>query len=239
MNMEYLFLNGMFIWIGTVLTSFGTIVVNDMRKYKDAAEKGYKLNVNRYDYNTNKIAENKKLAVILLLPVVNVIYALINTVKYYNEKHASVNKLLFMNCLVPMNEDEKKEYNDNPCILNAMKISMNIADEKPINDSIKFDTQKLINKQTRIDNVKEQERLIAEREILIEEYNRFIEKNKELTKEFIEKVAAENSVNNGFSEKSIEEANTTIPVNNIEIININERKDLDDGMVIYTKKIKH
>lgn len=169
--MEYLVLQGLLVYIGTVVVSFGMFITNDMKKFKDVADNGYKLNHKKYDYYSNNIMENKRIAITLLIPVVNIAYVLSKAYMYSLERPMIVDKLNAMGCLTPMSEEEIKKYKDDPCILNALEISMNPKTEKP----------------KQVDGLEKQERLLEERKKLYEELDKVAKENERIFKELLTK----------------------------------------------------
>lgn len=109
-----------------VVTSIASIMIvkyNYFRMYKDVSDKGYKINIKNI---TNEIKPNKKKTnykkLLLLLPVINIFVAANKVIKYNKVKPYLVDRLKSTDYIEEMTEEEKKIYQSNPTINNAVNI---------------------------------------------------------------------------------------------------------------------
>lgn len=109
-----------------VVTSIASIMIvkyNYFRMYKDVSDKGYKINIKNI---TNEIKPNKKKTnykkLLLLLPVINIFVAANKVIKYNKVKQFLVDRLKSTDFIEEMTEEEKKIYQSNPTINNAVNI---------------------------------------------------------------------------------------------------------------------
>lgn len=109
-----------------VVTSMASIMIvkyNYFRMYKDVSDKGYKINIKNI---TNEIKPNKKKTnykkLLLLLPVINIFVAANKVIKYNKVKPYLVDRLKSTDFIEEMTEEEKKIYQSNPTINNAINI---------------------------------------------------------------------------------------------------------------------
>lgn len=109
-----------------VVTSIASIMIvkyNYFRMYKDVSDKGYKINIKNI---TNEIKPNKKKTnykkLLLLLPVINIFVAANKVIKYNKVKPYLVDRLKSTDFIEEMTEEEKKIYQSNPTINNAINI---------------------------------------------------------------------------------------------------------------------
>lgn len=106
-------------WLATIITSSSIQFANQLRNYKDVADNDYKIDTERY-----KKSRSKK-AWLNFVPIVNLVVAMRSTVRLNNIRHSIVDRLRSCSLLIPMTEDEKEAYNQNPTALNAFAISNN------------------------------------------------------------------------------------------------------------------
>ena len=109
-----------------VVSSVVSVIVvryNEFRMYKDTADKGYKINIKKVLNNTNqnKRKHNYK-NLLLLFPIVNLFIAADNVIKYNKIKPFLVDRLKSTDFIEEMTEEEKKIYQSNPTINNAINI---------------------------------------------------------------------------------------------------------------------
>jgi hypothetical protein len=77
--MEFLVL-----WLGTSIASFGMKIANELRMFKDAADAGYKVDVERLSKLGKQLNPNATKATLLsmLIPVFNVMQVFQRTIQY-------------------------------------------------------------------------------------------------------------------------------------------------------------
>ena len=110
-----------------VVTSIASIMIvkyNYFRMYKDVSDKGYKINIKNItnEIKPNKKKTNYKKLLLLLLPVINIFVAANKVIKYNKIKPFLVDRLKSTDFIEEMTEEEKKIYQSNPTINNAINI---------------------------------------------------------------------------------------------------------------------
>ena len=120
--MNLLILNLCLFCIGTVGVSKTAEIVNSLRVFKDAADRGYKLKhatmveINITDDNEN--VQLRKLA--RWVPIVNILRSYNDIIDYNNNTDVIFDALSSMDLIEEMTEKEKEIYKDKPTILNAI-----------------------------------------------------------------------------------------------------------------------
>ena len=121
MNMNYLVL-----WIGTIIGSFGAELVNELRMFKDIADAGYKVDLQKMADFQNKLMPdaNKVNLLSMLIPVYNIMNICKNIINYNNVRPMLLDQLNVMGVLEEMSAYEKEEYLKKPTALNALIIPL-------------------------------------------------------------------------------------------------------------------
>ena len=121
MNMNYLAL-----WIGTIIGSFGAELVNELRMFKDIADVGYKVDLQKMSDFQNKLMPdaNKVNLLSMLIPVYNIMNVCKNIINYNNIRPMLLDQLNAMGVLEEMTAFEKEEYSKMPTALNALIIPL-------------------------------------------------------------------------------------------------------------------
>lgn len=111
-------------WLGTSIASFVMQIANEMRLFRDAADAGYKIDINRFADLGKQLNPNApKLTVLsMLIPGFNIIEVFKTTVEYNNVRPMVIDQLRVMNVLEAMSEIEKTQYLKKPTSLNALLI---------------------------------------------------------------------------------------------------------------------
>lgn len=125
------------IWLGTVVASFGMEMANAMRMFKDVADNGYKIDINRLAEFVKQMNPDgfKTTLMSLLIPMLNIVSVFKKTIQYNNVRPMILAQLDVIDSLEKMTKDEEEQYNVNPTSLNALFIT--IKSEKNKNKAIK------------------------------------------------------------------------------------------------------
>lgn len=114
------------IWLGSCITSFGIEIATSFRMFKDVADAGYKIDIDRMD----KIAKildpdsSKREFLTMLLPVFNIMHSSFKAIDYNNAKSMLLDQLGVLDVLEEMSEIEKQEYQKKPTGLNAILVPL-------------------------------------------------------------------------------------------------------------------
>ena len=109
------------IWLSTVAVSFGMEIANELRMFKDVADAGYRVDVNRLSELGKQLNPNSVNITLLslLMPVVNIMYVFQRAIQYNNVRPMILDQLNVIDVLKEMTELEKIEYLEKPTGLNA------------------------------------------------------------------------------------------------------------------------
>jgi len=121
----------LFFWVGSSIMSFLMDLGNEMRIFKDAADAGYKIKMEKLSELGKQVNTNEKTPTSLLniIPLVNILIALQRTIQYNNIRTRVLNQLSVMDVLEEMTEIEKSKYLSKPTIFNALIISVHTEPE--------------------------------------------------------------------------------------------------------------
>ena len=121
MNMNYLAL-----WIGTIIGSFGSELVNELRMFKDIADVGYKVDLQKMaDFQKKLMPDANKVNLLsMLIPVYNIMKVCQNIINYNNVRLMLLDQLNAMGVLEEMSVYEKEVYSKKPTALNALIIPL-------------------------------------------------------------------------------------------------------------------
>ncbi len=114
------------IWLGSCITSFGIEIATSFRMFKDVADAGYKIDIDRMDKIT-KILDpdsSKREFLTMLLPVFNIMHSSFKAIDYNNAKSMLLDQLGVLDVLEEMSEIEKQEYQKKPTGLNAILVPL-------------------------------------------------------------------------------------------------------------------
>ena len=100
------------IWLSTVAVSFGMEIANELRMFKDVADAGYRVDVNRLSELGKQLNPNSVNVTLLslLMPVVNIMYVFQRAIQYNNVRPMILDQLNVIYVLKEMTELEKIEY---------------------------------------------------------------------------------------------------------------------------------
>lgn len=137
--MEFLVL-----WLITIIISFYMQITNVFKIFKDAADAGYKFDINRMSDVDEQLNPNTSNVTLLsmLIPFFNIMLTFKITIQYNNTRYMLLDKLNILNVLEEMSEIEKKEYLKNPTSLNALLIPFYEKTKLSNATSIKFNDDK-------------------------------------------------------------------------------------------------
>lgn len=126
------------VWIITIIVSCGLNLSNCFIIFKDAADLGYKINIDKLNVITNEIdLFHKNLSLLkILIPFYNLVEQLKIRMQYMQHRNNYLKQLNIMGTLEKMSECEKIEYDKKPTGLNAIIVSTNLNIE--LNDASKI-----------------------------------------------------------------------------------------------------
>ena len=103
------------IWIITIIVSFCMEIVQEMRMYKDIADLDYLINNERLSEFGKKFNPDitKKNLMLFLIPFINFLNVIKNTISYNNYKDRVFDELRIIDALEEMYEKELIEYSKN------------------------------------------------------------------------------------------------------------------------------
>lgn len=112
------------IWIATIIASFCMEMYNELRMFKDVADAGYKVDINRIaELGKQLNPDGTKITLMSLLVIgVNMLMVFQRAIEYNNVRPYVLDQLNVIDALEEMSELEKQEYAKNPTSLNALMI---------------------------------------------------------------------------------------------------------------------
>lgn len=112
-------------WGLTIILSYGMNLCNGLRLFKDCANLGYKIDINKLNNllkeNNSIVSKNNNFT--LFIPIYNMISELLNASYYSNNSEEEINVLKRNRVLVLMTRDEIEKYRKSPSSINAWSIS--------------------------------------------------------------------------------------------------------------------
>lgn len=101
------------LWISSIIISIVLEIKNELRIFKDVADNGYKIDINRLDEISKQINPNATKATLysLLLPFLNLKGVCERTIQYNNIRPFILDQLSVLDSLIPMTKEEEKKYN--------------------------------------------------------------------------------------------------------------------------------
>lgn len=114
------------LWISSIIISIVLEIKNELRIFKDVADNGYKIDINRLDEISKQINPNATKATLysLLLPFLNLKGVCERTIQYNNIRPFILDQLSVLDSLIPMTKEEEKKYNEKPSSINALAVSV-------------------------------------------------------------------------------------------------------------------
>lgn len=138
-------MNFLVLWLGTSIAIFIMEIANELRMFKDVADFGYKIDVNRLSELGKQLNPNANKITLLsmLIPVLNVIQVFQRTIQYNNIRTMILDQLRVIDALEEMSEMEKSEYLKNPTRLNAFIVPLKSEIRLATASSIKIENSEI------------------------------------------------------------------------------------------------
>lgn len=129
------------LWISTVAASFCIELTNELRMFKDVADAGYKINIDRLSDLSKKLNPDASKITLLsmLIPIFNIIQVFERITKYNNTRPMLLDQLSIIDALEEMSEIEKQEYQKRPTGLNAILVPFKLEVRIAKSDSVKIE----------------------------------------------------------------------------------------------------
>ena len=129
------------LWISTVAASFCIELTNELRMFKDVADAGYKINIDRLSDLSKKLNPDASKITLLsmLIPIFNIIQVFERITKYNNIRPMLLDQLSIIDALEEMSEIEKQEYQKRPTGLNAILVPFKLEARIAKSDSVKIE----------------------------------------------------------------------------------------------------
>lgn len=129
------------LWISTVAASFCIELTNELRMFKDVADAGYKINIDRLSDLSKKLNPDASKITLLsmLIPIFNIIQVFERITKYNNTRPMLLDQLSIIDALEEMSEIEKQEYQKRPTGLNAILVPFKLEVRIAKADSVKIE----------------------------------------------------------------------------------------------------
>lgn len=129
------------LWISTVAASFCIELTNELRMFKDVADAGYKINIDRLSDLSKKLNPDASKITLLsmLIPIFNIIQVFERITKYNNTRPMLLDQLSIIDALEEMSEIEKQEYLKKPTGLNAILVPFKLEVRIAKADSVKIE----------------------------------------------------------------------------------------------------
>lgn len=127
-------MNLFIIWLGTIIISFNLEIANELRVFKDIADAGYKVNLERLS-EVNKMfntGATQSIYLSILTPILNIIQVFQRTIQYNNIRYKLLDELNAVSTLEEMTETEKQAYLKKPTAVNAVLIHLKKEAERKI-----------------------------------------------------------------------------------------------------------
>ena len=131
----------LFLWISTVAASFCIELTNELRMFKDVADAGYKINIDRLSDLSKKLNPDASKITLLsmLIPIFNIIQVFERITKYNNIRPMLLDQLSIIDALEEMSGIEKQEYLKKPTGLNAILVPFKLEVRIAKADSVKIE----------------------------------------------------------------------------------------------------
>lgn len=125
----------------TVIISIIFEFKNEFKMFKDIADAGYKINIDRLDELQKQLSPNatNNLLMSLLIPFYNIASVMMRRNKYENNKQLIFDQYDKLGIIEEMTEEEQKEYMKNPTGWNALVIPL-MAKERKENQDLSIGT---------------------------------------------------------------------------------------------------
>ncbi len=175
-----------YLWIATIILSSYMEITNELRIFKDIADARYKVDLKKLSELSQHMTKPNLL--LFLIPIINILQAIKNTMKYSKDRPMLLNQLQVMGALKEMSQNEQEEYAKKPTALTAFLISYNyfeeMMDAKSNNNKQNVDLSSLCSKK---DEQPSKESTITEQKQELEKLKEELLAEKEKTPEEREK----------------------------------------------------
>lgn len=122
-------------WLVTVIGSYVINCKIAFMMLKDLADAGFKINVDNMKKISDEFNENtSNNKLLFLIPIVNMFYSFKIVLDYNNSKWNILDRLRVLGILENMSIEEKKKYDENPTVINAILLSAIKEDTKAYKD---------------------------------------------------------------------------------------------------------
>jgi len=117
----------LFTWLSSTIISYGINIINKLKMFKDIADDGYKINMEKYRNIPFENKNNVFKRIIFLIPIINILSSMKDSFEYLNYKEATIFKLKLYGALDDMSLDEKNKYQKKPFGIYAYYMSIKMA----------------------------------------------------------------------------------------------------------------
>ncbi len=118
------------IWGSTIIASIGMQTIYELKLFKDVADSGYKIDIEKLSNNKANSDSNTKFKIATLsnlIPIYNIMLVLFKVATY--NKEYIFRSLDSSNAIIPLTDEEYNEYNQKPTGLRALKLSLKTEED--------------------------------------------------------------------------------------------------------------
>lgn len=121
-------MNILMIWAISTVTSFFLELANEFRMFKDVADAGYKVDIEKLSEFNKRVNPDATKATLftMLIPLVNIIDVFRRIAQYDNARPMILDQLNVIDVLEEMSDAEKAEYTKKPTGLNAVLVPLKL-----------------------------------------------------------------------------------------------------------------
>lgn len=124
-------MNVLLIVLSTIVLSFSIELLNEMTIFKEIANRGYKIDMNKASKYANK-KEQQMFLVKMIIPGVNIVEAFKRMNKYEKAKSELFANLDKIDLFVKMTDEEYQQYIDRPKSTTALNLAIALEDKKEL-----------------------------------------------------------------------------------------------------------
>lgn len=124
-------MNILLILLSTIILSFSLEILNEMTIFKEIANRGYKIDMNKASKYANK-KQKQNYLLKLLVPGVNIVEAIKRINKYEKAKTELLANLDKIDLFVKMTDEEYQQYIDRPKATTALNLAIALEDKKEL-----------------------------------------------------------------------------------------------------------
>ena len=134
------------IWLATFATSLGISTINELRIYKNAADKGYRLNSEAMNKTRLRMRQGipQNISFLLLIPGLNILNTIKNVLVYEINSEKIFKRLDRLGITEEMTEEEQKIYKEFPIGLTSGLLNVREKGELADCTSVKIDNKNKI-----------------------------------------------------------------------------------------------